>query len=96
MPCLIALLAFFLPRVVIVLLVLTGDYIGRAYQTTIWPLLGFFFMPYTTLAFATAQNEGGGLHGWWLALFVAGILLDLSSHTGGERARRKRLKCEKP
>ncbi len=96
MPCLIALLAFFLPRVVIALLVLTGDYIGRAYATTIWPLLGFIFMPYTTLAFAAAQNEGGGLKGWWLVLFVVGIFLDFSSHGSGERARRKRFKNVKP
>lgn len=95
MPCLIALLAFFLPRVVIALLVLMGDYIGRAYDTTVWPLLGFLFMPYTTLAYAAAQNEGGGLNGWWLALFIAGLLMDFSSHGGGERARRKRFKSVK-
>jgi hypothetical protein len=42
MPCLIGCLALSAPRFAIVLVVLFSDFIGRAYQTTLWPLLGFF------------------------------------------------------
>ena len=44
MPCLIGCLALLAPRLVIVLLVLFSDFIGRAYQGIVWPLLGFFFI----------------------------------------------------
>lgn len=77
MPCLLALLAFFAPRVVIVLLVLFGDYIGRAYQTTLWPLLGFIFMPYTTLAYAWAINSAGSVSGVYLFVVILAVLVDL-------------------
>lgn len=87
MPCLLALVAFFFPRLVIVLLVLFSDYIGRAYQTVLWPLLGFFFLPYTTLAYAWAINTAGSVHGWYLVVVVVAVLLDLGVVGGGSRAR---------
>src|SRR5678816_3171504 len=40
MPCLLGCLALLFPRVVIVLVVIFSDYIGQAYQTILWPLLG--------------------------------------------------------
>ncbi len=86
MPCLIAAIAFFMPRLVMFVMWLTGDYLGRAYQTVLWPLLGFFFLPYTTLTYAWAQNAGGGLHGWYLVVFIIAILFDLGC--GGDTARR--------
>jgi hypothetical protein len=91
MPCLLAAIAFFFPRLVILLLVVFGDYIGRAYDTFLWPLLGFFFLPYTTLAYAWAINSSPdqALRGWGLAVFVVAILLDLGVIGGGANANRK-------
>lgn len=77
MPCLLALLAFFAPRLVIVLLVIFSDYIGDAYRTVVWPLLGFFFMPYTTLAYAWAINSHGSVSGGYLLVVVLAVLVDL-------------------
>ncbi len=51
MPCVLVLIAFFFPRVVIVLLALLTNYMGSAYHSLLWPVLGFFFMPCTTLAY---------------------------------------------
>ena len=34
------------------------------------PLLGFFFMPYTTLAYAWAQNSNGSVDGFYLVAVV--------------------------
>lgn len=90
MPCLIAAIAFFFPRLVMVLMVLFGDYLGRAYQTVLWPLLGFIFMPYTTLAYAWAKNTHGSVEGKYLVVVVLAVLLDLGVLSGGEGARRKR------
>ncbi|MFG0252934.1 MAG: hypothetical protein ACF8NJ_08690 [Phycisphaerales bacterium JB038] len=76
MPCLVGLLALLAPRVTIVLVVLFSDYIGRAYETVLWPLLGFFFLPTTTLAYAWARH-GGGVEGWRLVIVVLAVLIDL-------------------
>ena len=56
MSCLIGCLALFAPRVAIVLVVIFSDYIGTASTTILWPLLGFIFMPVTTLAYAFAWH----------------------------------------
>jgi hypothetical protein len=76
MPCLLVVVALFLPRVTLFFMWLLTGYLGRAYQTALWPLAGFFFMPYTTLVYALALNEGGGLHDYWLALLILGVLAD--------------------
>lgn len=87
MPCAIAAVAFFFPRLVILLMVLLGTYIGDAYKTTIWPLLGFFFMPYTTLAYAWAWHSGSGsVQGFGLFVVILAVLTDLGTHGGSGRA----------
>ena len=74
MPCLLAIGGLTVPRVVIVLLVIFTDYIGRAFDSFLWPLLGFFFLPTTTLAWAWAENtrgEVGGVHALIVVLAAA-------------------------
>jgi hypothetical protein len=66
-----------IPRTIIVLLVIFSDYIGRAFDNFLWPMLGFIFVPTTTLAWAWMQNtrgEAGGVH---LIIVVLALLLDL-------------------
>lgn len=89
MPCALAAVAFFFPRLVIALLVLLSDYMGQAYQTILWPVLGFFLMPYTTLAYAWAWHAGGGsVSGFGLFIVVLAVLIDLGAHGGSGRATR--------
>ena len=83
MPCLVASVAFFFPRVAIILLVIFGDYSGRAYDTILWPMLGFFNMPYTTIAYAYAKNANGSVEGLYLGLVVVAVLFDLGVMGGG-------------
>ncbi|QNN23866.1 hypothetical protein HED60_16855 [Planctomycetales bacterium ZRK34] len=90
MPCLVVLIAAFFPRLAIVLIWLFSDWLGAAYQTAIWPLLGFFFLPFTTLAYALAIHAVGALQGLYLVIFVLAVLLDLGSFGGGYRVRRRR------
>jgi hypothetical protein len=91
MPCLIALFALFLPRVTMVLLYLLSDYLQRAFQTALWPLLGFIFMPYTTLAYAWAINSNGSVSGVYLFVVIIAALVDLGVTGGSARARRERV-----
>lgn len=90
MPCFIAALAYFFPRVVLVLIWLFSDYLGRAYDTVIWPVLGFIFMPMTTLAYAFAKNSNGSVSGFYAFLMVLAALIDLGVLGSGPAARRKK------
>ena len=84
MPCLVGLLGLITPRVVIVLLVIFTDYIGRAFDGVLLPLLGFIFLPTTTLAWAFAQNSNNGkVSGLYLVLVIVAVLLDLGLIGGG-------------
>ncbi|MCC6797499.1 MAG: hypothetical protein IT366_20465 [Candidatus Hydrogenedentes bacterium] len=88
MPCLLILIVLITPRIALVLMWLFS-YTATAFQTNIWPLLGFFFMPYTTCAYAIGMNANGGFHGWSLVLLIIGVMFDLGSHGGSARSRRK-------
>jgi len=90
MPCcavLVALLGF--PRLALLLLWSSTDYLARAGLGAGWTLLGLVFLPWTTIAYAVAQNELGGLHGWGVAALAVGLLLDLGGPLGGRGSRRE-------
>ncbi len=88
MGCIWLIFAMLLPRVTIVLVWLFSDYLGRAYQTAIWPILGFIFLPTTTLAYAFAINANGSVTGWYAVLMVLAVLWDIG-HGGGSAAGAK-------
>ena len=92
MPCMVGCLALVTPRVAIVLVVLFSDYVGRAYETTIWPFIGFLFMPLTTLAYAFAINSRGSVEGLHLFIVVVAVLIDLGLVGGSASKRRFRRK----
>ena len=87
MPCLVGCAALIAPRVAIVAVVLFSDYIGRAYETVLWPFAGFLFMPLTTLAYAWAINARGSVAGVHLFVVVLAVLMDLGLVGGSARAR---------
>ena len=89
MPCLVGCLALLTPRIAIVLVVLFSDYIGRAYETTLWPFVGFLLMPLTTLAYAWAINSRGSVVGLHLVVVVVAVLIDLGL-VGGSASKRRR------
>lgn len=93
MPCLIGCLALGFPRLALFLVWLLGDgYLGRAFEHWVFPLLGFLFLPLTTLAFAFAMNTlsppGDVAPLGWVLIVLAG-LFDLGLLGGGHRATRK-------
>lgn len=88
MPCLLLIFVYFFPRIALFFMWLLG-YGGRAFDTVLFPLLGFFFMPYTTCAYAIGMNEAGGFKGWSFVVLILAILLDLGQLGGGYNARRR-------
>ncbi len=92
MQCLLALLSLLFPRVIIVGVWLFSDYLGRAYESVLWPVLGFFFLPLTTLAYAFAVNSNGSVTGFYLVVVVIAVLFDLGMLGGGGAGSRRRRK----
>ncbi len=88
MCCVLILLAFFTPRIVLFILWVFTNYLSRAYEGFLLPFLGFLFLPATTLAYAIAQNELGGLSGFGLIVVLVGLAVDIGLLGGGARQRR--------
>jgi hypothetical protein len=89
MGCLLAVLGLITPRLIIIILWIFTSYIGRAIDGALWSILGFIFLPTTTLMYAVAQNSFDGLEGWGLVVFILGILVDFGVIGGGARASRQ-------
>ena len=94
MPCLIGCLALFFPRLAIIMVWLFGQgWLQAAYQSTamIWPLLGFFFLPLTVLAYALAWHLGSGrVDGFGIVIIILAVLFDLGILGGNASNRRVR------
>ena len=89
MPCLIPIFAVFFPRLIMILIAIFTHWFSAAFNTMLWPLLGFFFMPYTTLAYMAAMlNNNHSVSGGWLVLIIIAVLMDLGGQ--GHSARRRR------
>jgi hypothetical protein len=94
MPLFVGCLALLFPRVALVLtFLLGGDYLSRAYPHYVWPLLGFVFLPLTTLTFAFAVNSlpsasGVSAFGWLLTGIA--LLADVGIIGNGRSRLRER------
>jgi hypothetical protein len=93
MPCLMGCLALSFPRFALFLVwLLGGNYIYRAYDSFLLPLLGFFFLPLTTLAFAYSHNSlGSAGHvtplGWLVVLLA--LFVDIGLLGGGSKSAQR-------
>jgi hypothetical protein len=91
MPCLVALLALISPRLALFALWLFSNLLDRAYDGWLLPLIGFFLLPWTTLAWAvmwdTGTNTVDGLE--WFVVVLA-FVADLASLGGGRSYSRAR------
>jgi phosphoglycerol transferase MdoB-like AlkP superfamily enzyme len=90
MPCLLAIVVLAFPRVVLVLMWLFSNTLDRAYHGLIIPLLGFIFLPITTIVYAWMVTSGLPMQGINLVILVVAVLLDAGSHGGGARYYRRR------
>lgn len=90
MPCILLLVVLAFPRVVLVLMFLLSDYLPRAYHGLLLPLLGFIFLPLTTLAYAWEVNSHMAIQGVNLLLLIIAVVVDLGGLSGGEWHRRSR------
>ncbi|HEY7454443.1 MAG TPA: hypothetical protein VH683_07755 [Thermoleophilaceae bacterium] len=91
MPCLIALLALLSPRLAIVFIAIFSDMLSRAFDSWLLPLIGFFLLPWTTLAYAVMWDTGTrDVNGFEWFIVVLAFLADLASYAGGRSYRAAR------
>ena len=83
---LLALLALLVPRVTIVLLWLFTNWFTGVFPNILWPILGFIFLPLTTLWYSIVHNWYGGE---WSVVPIIGavisVIVDLSPATARRR-----------
>jgi uncharacterized oligopeptide transporter (OPT) family protein len=90
-PCLLVLLILAFPRLVLVLMFFFSTYLQRAYHDLLIPLLGFIFLPLTTIVYAWLVNSHLPLAGINLLFLVLAVVIDVGGLGGGEVHRRRRL-----
>jgi hypothetical protein len=89
-PCLVLIVFLAFPRIALVLMFLFSNYLQRAYHSLLIPLLGFLFLPLTTLVFAWMTNTRQPIAGFNLILLIIAVVIDLGGLSGGEYHRRTR------
>ena len=87
MPCLLLVLGIAFPRVILVVLFFFTSFLDRAYHGFLLPLLGFIFVPLTTLVYAWIVNSGGTVSGPYLIAIIVCVLVDLGLIGHGARSR---------
>ncbi len=91
MPCLLLILVLAFPRVVLVLLWLFNTrYLNHVYHGLLIPVLGFIFLPLTTLAYAWMINNHRPMEGINLLIMIVAVIIDVGGLGGGEYHRRGR------
>jgi len=76
--------------VVLALMFFLSNYLQRAYHGPLIPLLGFFFLPLTTLVYAWDVNNGVALEGVNVIILIVAVVIDIGGLSGGEWHRRRR------
>ncbi len=90
MPCLLLILFLAFPRIALLLLFIFSNYLQHAYHGLVLPLLGFLFLPLTTLAYAWMVNTRQPTTGVNLLILIIAVVIDLGGIGGGEYHRRSR------
>jgi hypothetical protein len=90
MPCLILILVLAFPRIALLLIFFFSTFLERAYHGLLIPLLGFIFLPLTTLVYAWMVNSGTPPQGANLLILILAVVVDVGGLGGGEYHRRRR------
>jgi hypothetical protein len=91
MPCLIVVVLLGFPRLALLLIWLFTTWTRDAFVSTLWPVLGFLFFPYTTLCYMWAAIETQHhIDGGWVFVVVFGVLIDMGALGSARRRKRNR------
>ncbi|MEP7365045.1 MAG: hypothetical protein ABI972_17470 [Acidobacteriota bacterium] len=89
MGCLALLVVFLFPRVTLALIWFFSNYLQRAFHGGLLaPLLGFLFLPLTTLVYAWEINNGMPTAGINLLWLLIAVIIDLGGLGSGAKQSR--------
>ena len=90
MPCFLLFIVLLFPRVTLLLLWIFSGYLQRAFGGGLLvPVLGFFFLPLTTLVYAWETNNHMPTTGINLIWLLIAVIIDLGG-LGGSAHRQSR------
>jgi hypothetical protein len=89
MPCLVLIIFLAFPRIALVVLFLFSNYLQHAYHGLLVPLVGFLFLPLTTLAYAWMANTRRPVDGVNLIILIVAVVIDLGGLGHGVSRRRR-------
>ena len=79
MPLLLAILALLTPRIAIVLLWLFTTWFDGLFTLTLWPILGFIFLPTSLLWYTVVLHWFGGIWSPWAIVgLIIALIIDVS------------------
>lgn len=86
MPIILLVLGYFFPRLIIVLLYIFTAWWKTAFDSVLWPVLGFLFLPLTTLWYGISEVFFGE------QLQTIGLIIAVLADLGiiGRSARKRR------
>lgn len=90
MACLLLILVVAFPRIALVLMFLFSNYLQRAYHNLIVPVIGFVFLPLTTLVYAWMTNTHEPIAGVNLIILIIAVVIDVGGLGGGSVYRSRR------
>lgn len=89
MGCLLVLFAFISPRLALFVMFLFTDLLSRAFDSWVIPFLGFFLLPWTTLAYAAMWSVGTDqVSGFEWFIVILAFVIDLGSWAERNKVRR--------
>jgi hypothetical protein len=91
MPCLLLLVVTLFPRITLAVMWFTSTYLQRAFhQQLLLPIVGFIFLPLTTLVYAWEINSGMPTVGINLLWLLLAVIIDLGGLGGGAHRQSRR------
>jgi hypothetical protein len=88
MPCIFLIFVLLFPRIVLLLMWFFSTYLQRAFHNgLLFPILGFLFLPLTTIVYAWEVNNGMPMAGINLLWLLIAVIIDLGGVGGGARSR---------
>ena len=88
MPCFLLLIVLLFPRIVLALMWFFSTYLQRAFHGgLLLPLVGFIFLPLTTIVYAWELNSHMPTAGVNLLYLLIAVIIDLGGLGGGASRR---------
>lgn len=89
--CLLATVGAFVPRLVLVFLWIFTEFVDRAFDSWVAPLVGLVLLPYTTLGYVAVYSTTEGVSGFGWFIVILAFLVDLGQWASGPFSKDRRI-----